>query len=236
MPASVSLLKAPCPAMISLLRLELAKLRFQCLFAGANACRLGGAKIGCEALDRCGQWTVADQRRHAEQSFTIASYNNIVLMMIPKFISVPGAPWPVLPAGIHSATLAEIDHCLAYNPCRRRLFGGLLAASANLVVAGCQALFLDGSFITEKPYPVDFDACWVPNGVDRQLLDPVFSQFSNKRSAQRMKFGGEIFPSTTSADAQGRNFVDFFQVEKFTGQPKGILFIDLSRDPMLPKR
>ncbi|MCY3879257.1 MAG: hypothetical protein OXF74_08775 [Rhodobacteraceae bacterium] len=132
----------------------------------------------------------------------------------------------------HSA-LDEINQSFAYNPWRRRLFAGLLKASANLATAGCQTLFLDGSFITEKPAPGDFDACWEPYGVNWDLLDPVFSQFANQRSAQRKKFGGEFFPSRTRADAQDRNFVDFFQIEKFTGQPKGIVLIDISSDPML---
>ncbi len=153
--------------------------------------------------------------------------------MLPNYISIPGAPWPVLTPGVHPATLAEIERHFAYNSRRRQLFQGLKAAAANLAQAGCGALFLDGSFVTDKPIPGDFDACWDPKGVSRQELDPVFSRFANQREAQRRRFGGEFFPSTTRADAQDRTFLEFFQIERFTGQSKGIVLIDLSNEPML---
>lgn len=152
---------------------------------------------------------------------------------MPRFIQLPGAPWPVLPAGIHQADLLSVRNRFASNECRRDLFDGLIRASNNLVNAGCSQLYLDGSFVTKKPQPGDYDACWNPHKVNHKLLDPVFSDFSNRRAAQKAKYGGEFFPSTTKADAQGRTFVDFFQLEKFTGLQKGIILIDLVNDPML---
>lgn len=153
--------------------------------------------------------------------------------MMPEFIELPGAPWPVLPAGVHSASLNSVADRFASNAWRRQLFDGLFRASQALVHAGCQQLYLDGSFVTEKPKPGDFDACWDPTGVDHRLLDPVFSNFDNQRAAQKVKFGGEFFPATTRADAAGQTFRDFFQVEKHSGLQKGIVLIDLTRDPML---
>ena len=153
--------------------------------------------------------------------------------MLPSYVSIAGAPWPVLPPGVHPAMLAEIEERYTYNAKRRQLFQGLMDASANLVQARCSSLYLDGSFVSDKPIPDDFDACWDPIGVSPQHLDPVFFQFANERTAQKNKFGGEFFPSTTRADAHGRTYFEFFQVEKFTGQPKGIVLINLSYDPML---
>ena len=129
--------------------------------------------------------------------------------------------------------LIEICQHFAYNDKRRQFFQGLKDASVNLANAGCNLLYLDGSFVTDKPIPGDFDACWDPKGVSRSDLDPVFFQFANQRAAQKAKFGGEFFPSTTRADAQGRTFIHFFQVEKITRHPKGIVLIDLSSDPIL---
>ena len=153
--------------------------------------------------------------------------------MIPDFIVLKGALWKVLPPGVHVAGMQAIKQCFAYNPLRVQLYDGLLQACVNLVAAGCSSLYLDGSFVTEKPEPGDFDACWDPVGVDRRHLDPVFRDFSNLRSKQKLKFGGEFFASTTRADSHGRTFIDFFQVEKFTGQLKGIIKIDLIDDPMI---
>ncbi len=163
-------------------------------------------------------------------------YDNIAFDMLPDYTTVTGAPWPVLPPGVHQATLDEVERHFAYNGRRRRLFQGLRDAATNLAQAGCRALYLNGSFVTDKPIPEDFDACWDPQGVDRSKLDPVFSQFSNKRAAQKQKFGGEFFLSTTRADAQGRTFIDFFQIEKYTGESKGIVLINLSTDPVLQQQ
>lgn len=153
--------------------------------------------------------------------------------MIPSPIDLPGSPWPVLPAGIHDATLADVQARFASNPKRRVQFAGFIAALTNLRGAGCRRAFLDGSFVTAKPRPGDFDACWDPAGVDRTLLDPVLLTFENNRAAQKAKYHGELFPSTIPADRAGTVFVEFFQVDRFTGAPKGIVAIDLPADPML---
>lgn len=153
--------------------------------------------------------------------------------MIPAHIYLVGSPWPILPAGIHDATLAEVEVRFASNPKRRVQFRGFVAALTGLRGAGCQRAFLDGSFVTAKPRPGDFDACWDPTGVNRDLVDPVLLTFENHRAAQKAKYHGELFPSTFPADPAGTVFVEFFQVDRFTGAPKGIVAIDLAADPML---
>jgi len=85
---------------------------------------------------------------------------------------------------------------------------------------------LDGSYVTEKPSPGDFDACWDPAGVDLGRLDPVLMDFSNKRRNQRLKYGGEFFPATVLADGT-RTFLEYFQVEKNTGLAKGLIVVRL---------
>ena len=156
--------------------------------------------------------------------------------MVPNLITINDVYWAILPPGVYAADMTAIKKHFAYNEWRRQLYGGLLKACVNLAAAGCQSLYLDGSFVTEKPKPGDFDACWEPDGVDSCLLDPVFLDFTNSRANQKLKFGGEFFPATTTADAKGRTYLEFFQVEKFTNQPKGIVQIDLSNDPMLNYR
>ena len=51
---------------------------------------------------------------------------------------------------------------------------GLLAACRGLAAAGCTELLLDGSFVTEKPMPGDYDETWEIAGVDVDRVDPVF--------------------------------------------------------------
>lgn len=153
--------------------------------------------------------------------------------MVPAFIDLAGSPWPILPVGFHPATLSEVEARFAFNPGRRAQFQGLVAALLNLRGAGCVRVFLDGSYVTAKPRPGDFDACWDPGGVNPAFLDPVLLTFDDHRAAQKAKYLGEFFPSTVPADAVGTLFIEFFQVDRFTGVRKGIVVIDLMADPML---
>lgn len=142
--------------------------------------------------------------------------------MIPEWLSNGD-----LPPGIHFSTWSEIEKRLAFNGRRRRLLAGFREACELLRKAGCRLVFLDGSFVTTKEHPGDFDACWDIQQVDEDALDPVFWDFSNGRAAQKHRFGGEFFPAQLPEGTSGRTFVDFFQVNKLTGEAKGILSIRL---------
>ncbi len=87
-------------------------------------------------------------------------------------------------------------------------------------------MYLDGSFVTEKEHPNDFDGCWDPADVVASLLDPVLLDFTNKRAAQKLKYRGEMFIAS-AANAGTETFLSFFQKEKLTGASKGIVGIDL---------
>jgi hypothetical protein len=132
-----------------------------------------------------------------------------------------------LPPGAFFATWLEVEKRLAFNPRRARLLAGFRAACELLQRAGCKLVYLDGSFVTTKQRPGDFDACWDIHDVNDALLDPVFWDFSQGRAAQKGRFFGEFFPAQLPEGATGRAFVDFFQVNKVTGEPKGILAIRL---------
>jgi hypothetical protein len=137
---------------------------------------------------------------------------------------------------VHPAQLAEIEQIYATTRKRRSLFAGLVIGAQRLRSAGCGTIFLDGSFVTGKPIPGDYDACWDPAGVDPQKLDPVFRDFKNGRAAQKAAFGGEFFPSTIIEGRSLKTFVRFFQTDRFTGEQKGILSISLATDPVLTGR
>jgi hypothetical protein len=137
--------------------------------------------------------------------------------MIPDLVDI-GGPWNVLPLGVHVATFEEIEKRFAINDHRKYLFSGFKKGVLSLRKAGCQKIFLDGSFVTEKPIPADFDVCW----------DPIFLDFSDGRKKQKEMFHGEFFP--VSFLANGKNFFfDFFQIDKFTGNAKGIICITFSK-------
>ena len=125
------------------------------------------------------------------------------------------------------ASWPQVEDRLAFNPRRRRFLAGFRQACEELRKAGCRLVYLDGSFVTTKEHPGDFDACWDIQHVDDTLLDPVFWDFSGGPAAQKQRFLGEFFPAQLPEGATGRAFVEFFQVNKLTGEPKGILAIRL---------
>jgi hypothetical protein len=145
--------------------------------------------------------------------------------MIPNAVDI-GASWKVLPAGLYDAGLDEVQTRFATNERRKELFSGLQAACEALRQAGCRVVYLDGSYVTEKPFPGDFDVCWDPAHVDTNRLDPVFLDFSDGRKNQKLKYGGEFFPSSSLADGVN-TFIDYFRNDKETGLKKGIIRIQL---------
>ncbi len=108
----------------------------------------------------------------------------------------------------------------------------LVPALDALKVAGCRRVYIDGSFVTLTigREPGDFDGCWEIAGVNLQQLDPVLMDFTHPRAAQKAKYGGEMFPAEFPADGI-RTFLEFFQRDKHTGAPKGIVALDLGALP-----
>jgi hypothetical protein len=133
----------------------------------------------------------------------------------------------LLPEGVHSATLEEVVARFGFNEHRRGLLSGFIEALHLLRAAGCHRLYMDGSFVTAKAHPNDIDACWDISGVNPDVLDPVFFDFDNGRAAQKARFGAEFFPAQTPEGVTGRTFLEFFQVDKQTGAPKGIIELNL---------
>lgn len=141
-----------------------------------------------------------------------------------------------LPAGIHSATWQEFTTRFGTTPRRKMLLGGLLGALFIFKQVGCKTLYIDGSFVSSKQMPGDFDACWDPEGVDIDQLhsiEPVFFMFDRGRAAQKAKFSGEFFPATMGERGSGKTFLDFFQTNKETGASKGIVALQIESGSLL---
>jgi hypothetical protein len=136
-----------------------------------------------------------------------------------------------LPPGIHWATWTEFAARFGTTVRRRALLLGLKAALDALRSAGCPTVYVDGSFVTHKTAPQDFDACWESTRVDPARLDPVFLDFGDSRAAQKAKFLGEFFPADWPEGATGKTFLAFFQTDRHSGQLKGIVAIDLGGLP-----
>ena len=134
-----------------------------------------------------------------------------------------------LPPGVHDAGWRDVARRFAGNRHRAWLMGGLLAACRNLAAAGCGELLLDGSFVTAKSLPGDYDGAWETAGVDPDRVDPVLLDFSNRRAAMKAKYLGDLFPASAMA-APGVLYRDFFRTDR-NGVEKGIVLIDLGSLP-----
>ncbi|MBA3643133.1 MAG: hypothetical protein H0W59_03585 [Chloroflexia bacterium] len=129
-------------------------------------------------------------------------------------------------------TWQEIDRVFGWTAHRRQLLEGLKRALGDLKVAGCQTAYIDGSFVTTKERPNDFDACWDRTGVDlRRLLNTRLWTFDRGRPTQKGVYGGELLPADAQADIANRRFLDFFQIDKESGKLKGIVANDLRSLP-----
>lgn len=143
--------------------------------------------------------------------------------MIPDFAANGN-----LPAGIHQASWGELSKRFGRSAHRKRLLEGLAAALGSLAAAGCRTAYINGSFVTGKPRPNDYDLCWSIDGVDPERLDPVLLDFSPQgRRAMKAKYLGDLFPAEIPEGASGKAFLDFFQTDRRTGEPKGIVAVDL---------
>ena len=134
-----------------------------------------------------------------------------------------------LPPGVHDAKWCDVAGRFDGNSHRMRLMGGLLAACLNLAAAGCRALLLDGSFVSTKALPGDYDGAWETEHVDPGRLDPVLLDFSNRRAAMKAKYLGDLFPASVIA-APGVLYRDFFKTDR-NGIEKGVVLIDLRSLP-----
>jgi hypothetical protein len=150
-----------------------------------------------------------------------------VCVPIPPFDPESG----LLPPGEHEAGWDEIQARFGWNARRRQLLDGLADGIAILGEAGCVRVWVNGSFVTAKDEPGDFDCVWSPVGVDRAVLEdlgPELLDLRDQRAAQKARFGGEFLPNVVEA-ASGDQFVAFFQSDR-DGTPKGIVVIDPTKE------
>jgi hypothetical protein len=79
--------------------------------------------------------------------------------------------------------------------------------------------------MTEEPG--DFDA-WGDRRRRRGSARPCPAGLRQRpRAAQKERFRGELFPAEAIADPDGTRFLDYFQRDKLTGEPKAIVSLDL---------
>jgi hypothetical protein len=135
--------------------------------------------------------------------------------------------------GVHPMTLAAVSAVFGWNRCRRELIAAMTAAFADLNALGCEVVWLDGSFVTDKPEPGDYDAVFEHRTMDlsaaRLALPELFDR-APQRPAMKARFKGDLLPNVLEAASQ-QLFIDFFQQDKERpGHTKGIVTINLASE------
>ncbi|MFM9266983.1 DUF6932 family protein [Tychonema sp. BBK16] len=135
-----------------------------------------------------------------------------------------------LPPGVYWAEWEEFKERFGTTPRRSRMIDGLQMAMEQLKAAGCRTIYINGSFVTSKLAPQDFDACWDREDVDMNYLKTQAPRLRNyaDRAAQKAFYRGEIFPSDQPVGSYDITSYELFQRDR-ERNPKGIIAIDLVR-------
>ncbi len=96
--------------------------------------------------------------------------------------------------------------------------------------AGCAALFIDGSFATDKKIPGDWDGVFCTAGLDWSKTDRLLRDVLANRAAIADKYRADLFPADCVEASSGLTFLDFFQQDA-EGRRKAIIVLDLRTVP-----
>ncbi|WP_455591482.1 DUF6932 family protein [Bacteroides sp.] len=134
-----------------------------------------------------------------------------------------------LDPGIYEATFEEVKDKLGFSKRRQRLLGlmeGLLMECKQL---SCDIIYLDGSFVSTRLNPNDYDACWDTSSKDRESVinNVLASVLSSESEFQKQYYGGEISPAFDKSPCNLKiTVLDYFQKTQ-EGDDKGIVLIKL---------
>lgn len=123
--------------------------------------------------------------------------------------------------------MAEVQARFAHNEKRKQLFDGLEEVISILKECNCPEVFLDGSFITKKEQPNDYDLCYEPTGV---LATERFREFLRGRSTNKEKYRGDIFVHMPVPPFYVNHVNNWQKDGRNEDVAKGILRIDLRQD------
>ncbi len=121
-----------------------------------------------------------------------------------------------LPPGIYETNEAEFNRRFGFNSYRQQMLVRLNLALISLKQAGCDRVYIGGSFVTNKAEPDDIDGCFEGLYLDENEIESIF--IDADLDAQKAKYGVEF--------VFGSNRAAFFQTDR-SGNPKGIVVINL---------
>lgn len=142
----------------------------------------------------------------------------------------------LLEPGQHHLIWDEFVKTYGVNKHRKALIAQMPTAFRLLRKAGCRTIFMNGSFVINPKVeldPSDYDALFLLKEIpDGSLLDPIFRMQQPSglidKIGQLSRFGGEFYAAEYPSRLGGTMF-EFFQQDKDTKAPKGIIVLDIRR-------
>jgi hypothetical protein len=127
--------------------------------------------------------------------------------------------------GIHLLTWVAFVEEYGYNQRRRDLIGGLELAMKQLSICGCDIIYVDGSFVTQKENPGDYDACWEDKSitVDFKMLSTKYPVLlRGYHDEQYLMYKGDLRPASLRPNWR-YDFLYFFTHDEYDDSEKGII-------------
>lgn len=128
-----------------------------------------------------------------------------------------------LPPGIHKATIKEAKQRLATNQRRKEIFDDFLKMIKSIPTKErkvIKSLILDGSYVTDKEDPGDWDCILI---VKKDSIDFLESPTAEKLKRAKEFYNGDMILAMEDS-APARIWTDFFSMDK-EGRPKGLIEI-----------
>ena len=144
----------------------------------------------------------------------------------------------LLMPGEYKMSFEEFEKTFVYNYKRRSIFIGFKKLLVILKEIDCDFIYVDGSFVTLKTLPGDIDVCWNMNNKKEMREIQIYKLFEicpqlfnindqKNREFVETEFCADVFPANSIESECGLMFKDFFQIDKETELPKGIIIISL---------
>lgn len=145
--------------------------------------------------------------------------------MIPDFDPATG----YLPQGEHAANWSDVIARFAWNTHRQHLVSGLCRLARALRDERCRLFLLDGSFVTRKEFPGDFDACCDYTGMSAIALKRL--RLMTTKEIMKAEYFGEVYAYARPVPSDDRyTFREFFSRDG-DDVPKGLVRLNLASVP-----
>jgi hypothetical protein len=132
--------------------------------------------------------------------------------------------------GVHEMEWEEFKEKFGITDHRLWLIEGIELAIEDLRKVGCPAIFIDGSFVTKKAIPTDFDLCWEDEGISLKDVKKICYPLVDcgwRMSTIIERYRGEVVPKNNIIDLDKGLTVYAWYTEDRQGRDKGIIKINI---------